>query len=260
MPDPFRVLVFSRTTAYRHDSIPAGIRALHRLASASAAGRHPFTVDDSEDPAVFSPGSLAAYRVIVLLQCSGEFLDGAQLGALRGFVQAGGGIVAVHCASFAMQSSEWYGHLIGAVFDNHPEPQVGLVKLLDPKHPVMSLRACDQDGGANRPAQEPQEPQEPKQAQLERVWKDEWYNFKAHPRATSDGLHVLLGVDEKSYEGGAHGEDHPIAWCQTFDGGRCFYTALGHFDEAYEDDWFVGQLHGGILWTAGLAEDPSGEN
>ncbi|KAL2148457.1 hypothetical protein VTH82DRAFT_2377 [Thermothelomyces myriococcoides] len=252
MSDLFRVLVFSRTTAYRHASIPAGIRALHCLAAASAAGPHPFAVDDSEDATVFSPGSLAAYRVIVLLQCSGEFLDRTQLDALRGFVQAGGGIVAVHCASFAMQSSEWYGRLIGAVFDNHPEPQVGLVKVLDPQHPIISWGVCAREGGTDQSAEKAQIAH--RQQQPERVWRDEWYNFKKHPRATSDGLHVLLGVDEKSYQGGAHGNDHPIAWCQTFDGGRCFYTALGHFDEAYEDDWFMGQLHRGILWAAGLEE------
>jgi type 1 glutamine amidotransferase len=62
---------------------------------------------------------------------------------------------------------------------------------------------------------------------------------------------MLLAVDESSYEGGVHGEDHPVAWCQTFDGGRCFYTSLGHFDEAYEDEWFMGQLLGGLLWAAG---------
>lgn len=247
MPQSFRVLVFSRTKAYRHDSIPAGIRALHRLSSISASGEQPFVVDDSEDAALFSPESLSTYRVIVLLQCSGEFLDSIQLGALRGFVQAGNGIVAIHCASFAMQSSEWYGRLIGAVFDNHPEPQLGLVKFLDPKHPIMS-RACVHHDNADRLAEQHQQ-----KAHGERIWKDEWYNFKTHPRMTSAGLHMLLGVDESSYKGGTHGEDHPISWCQTFDGGRCFYTSLGHFDEAYDDEWFMSQIQGGILWAAGLA-------
>ncbi|KAK4038877.1 ThuA-like domain-containing protein [Parachaetomium inaequale] len=246
MAAPFRVLIFSRTTAYRHDSIPAGIRALYRLASTSASGAHPFTADDSEDPSVFNPASLSAYRVIVLLQCSGDFLDGAQLAALKGFVQSGGGVVAVHCASFAMQSSEWYGRLIGGVFDNHPEPQLGRVRILDSKHPIMTCH-CSQTGRNSRTDEGSE------LAETERTWMDEWYNFKAHPRATSDCLNMLLAVDEKSYDGGVHGDDHPIAWCQTFDGGRCFYTSLGHFDEAYEEDWFMGQLLGGILWTAGVA-------
>ncbi|SPQ24985.1 ad930b5e-9406-4722-99ed-69a87e583577 [Thermothielavioides terrestris] len=237
---PFKILIFSRTTAYRHDSIPAGIRALHRLAAAScsaaAAGPESFTADDSEDPSVFTAASLAAYRVIVLLQCSGEFLDGQQLDALKGFVRSGGGVVAVHCASFAMQSSEWYGRLVGAVFDNHPEPQLGRLEITDPGHPIMTCR-CAGSQQEERPIGE-------------RTWLDEWYNFKTHPRAANDDLHVLLTVDEKSYHGGAHGDDHPVAWCHDFDGGRCFYTSLGHFDEAYEDDWYMGQLLGGILWAA----------
>lgn len=243
MSHPFRILIFSHTTAYRHTSIPAGVQALRRLASASSSGRHPFTADDSEDPAIFCPKSLSAYRAIVLLQCSGEFLNGAQLNALKGFVRSGGGVVAVHCASFAMQSSEWYGHLIGGVFDNHPKPQTGRVKILDSAHPIMTCQCAAPDSEASST---------PTPELSERSWLDEWYNFKAHPRTTSAALNVLLAVDEKSYDGGVHGDDHPISWCQTFDGGRCFYTSLGHFDEAYEDPWFMGQLLGGILWSTGL--------
>jgi type 1 glutamine amidotransferase len=245
MSPPFRILIFSRTTAYRHDSIPAGIRALHRLASKSASGACPFTADDSEDVSIFNPKSLSIYRLIVLLQCSGDFLDNPQLDALQGFVQSGGGIVAVHCASFAMQSSEWYSRLIGGVFDHHPKPQLGRIRTLEPDHPIMTCRFAS-DSNNSYPTQDFSQ-----KAQLERTWLDEWYNFKTHPRTTSNGLNMLLAVDESSYEGGVHGEDHPVAWCQTFDGGRCFYTSLGHFDEAYEDARFMGQLLGGLPWAAG---------
>jgi len=247
MSAAFKVLIFSRTMAYRHDSIPAGIRALHRLASASVSAVHHFIADDSEDASICSPASLSAYRVIVLLQCSGEFLDSTQLDALKGFVQSGGGIVAVHCASFGMHSSEWYGQLIGAAFDNHPEPQLGRIQILDPGHPVMTCK-CASQGTNIGPAEDAQH------VEPERTWLDEWYNFKTHPRIASDGLNVLLAVDEKTYEGGMHGDDHPVAWCRTFDGGRCFYTSLGHFDEAYEDDWFMGQLLGGYSGLRGWHE------
>ncbi|KAK3291731.1 ThuA-like domain-containing protein [Chaetomium fimeti] len=246
MSSPFKILIFSRTVLYRHESIPAGIRGLHRLAAASSAGEHPFTADDTEDPSVFTLASLAVYRVIVLLQCSGDVLDDTQLDALKGFVRSGGGVVAVHCASYAMISSEWYASLIGGVFESHPEPQLGRVKVQNREHPIMTCR-CPKNDRANQPTQNLQE------GQTELTWMDEWYNFKAHPRTAYEGLDMLLTVDEKSYKGGVHGDDHPIAWCQTFDGGRSYYTSLGHFDEAYEDDWFMGQLLGGILWTAGLA-------
>ena len=253
---PFRVLVFSRTAAYRHASIPAGIRALERLAAASAASADTFTVRATEDPAVFAPASLAAYRVIVLLQCSGEFLTDppSQLAALRDFVHGGGGIVAVHCASFALASSPWYARLIGAAFENHPDPQRGRVRIVDPRHPIIAASLGNGSGmrqlSAADAAADADAGESERGWEWEWDWLDEWYNFKMHPREANPDLHVLLTVDEASYAGGAHGEDHPVAWCHEFDGGRCFYTALGHFDEAYEDDGFMAQLLGGILWAA----------
>ncbi|KAL2265893.1 hypothetical protein VTJ83DRAFT_5245 [Remersonia thermophila] len=246
MANLFKVLVFSRTLAYRHASIPAGIDAFHQIAAASSTTQHPFTVDDSEDPSLFCEERLSAYRVIILLQCSGDFLNEHQIEALKRFVRSGRGIVAVHCASFALQGSEWYGRLIGGVFDHHPEPQLGRVHALDVNHPILRT-ACPIH------VQELVAPLGP--AEPEKLWLDEWYNFKTHPRKTSEGLHVLLSVNEASYKGGWHGEDHPVAWCQEFDGGRCFYTSLGHFDEAYKDEWFLGQLYGGILWAAGCSKE-----
>ena len=70
---------------------------------------------------------------------------------------------------------------------------------------------------------------------LGRTWtrEEEWYNFRTNPR---DTVHVLLSVDESTYDprgysvpgGSPPMGDHPISWCQPYDGGRSFYTALGH--------------------------------
>lgn len=235
----FSVLVFSRTEGYRHDSIEAGINALKDLATSSHASSVPFSVDATEDAIVFNPATLAQYRVIVFLQSSGEFFDNElQLDALKQFVRAGGGIVGVHCASTGLPSSEWYGRLIGGVFAGHPEPQNAVVVVEDPEHPILSRGTAlvsQVDGGRG----------------MEFQWHDEWYNFKKNPRA-QDGLHVLLTVKETSYKGGHLGADHPIAWCHEFEGGRVFYTALGHFDEAYHDLSFMGQMINAIIWAARL--------
>ncbi|KAJ9133884.1 Class I glutamine amidotransferase-like protein [Pleurostoma richardsiae] len=239
-----RVLAFSKTSGYRHESIPAGVAGLRRLAATSSSSDSPFTVDATEDAAVFTPPSLARYAAIVLLQTSGDFLDGDQLGALKAFVHGGGGIVAIHCASTGMPSSEWYGRLIGAVFTEHPEPQPGLVVAEDPEHIILSngtglkaLRGPDARGGGT-------------DAGLSQwAWYDEWYNFKENPRV-ANGVHVLLRVSESSYRGGTLGEDHPVAWCQEFEGSRSFHTALGHFDEAWGDDTFTGQILNAIWWVA----------
>ncbi|TPX12824.1 uncharacterized protein E0L32_006704 [Thyridium curvatum] len=244
-PAAVRVLVLSKTAGYRHESIPSGIAALHRLGSTSSVPVVAHATEDSRDLLGISP---AEYHVVVLLQTSGDFLDAAELAALRAYARAGGGIVGIHCAAAGMPPGEggsgnavdgdgWYARgLIGAAFAGHPEPQWGVVRVADPEHPILArgkgLSSMEKpaEGGA-----------------LEWKWYDEWYNFHTNPR---DNNHVLLTCDESSFEGGTMGEDHPLAWCREVDGMRSFYTALGHFDEAYTDETFMAHILNGILWSA----------
>lgn len=250
----FKILAFSRTAAYRHASIPAGISALEDLAKLSKSSPTPFSVHATEDAIVFNSSTLAQYRVIVFLQSSGEFFDNdTQLHALKEFVRGGGGVVGIHCASTGLPSSEYYGRLIGTVFTDHPEPQIGVVVIEDPSHPIISHAAASMviTQATKREASSASQDTAPKVMvdDNQMKWFDEWYNFKANPRSRN-GVHVLMSVRETSYKGGAMGEDHPIAWCQDFDGGRSFYTALGHFDEAYADSFFVTHILNGIFWVA----------
>ena len=256
MSEPFKILIFSRTTAYRHESIPAGIRALQKLAASPTSK---FTTDASEDPSLFTPSTLSQYRVIVLLQCSGDFLNDEQLAAFKGFVNNGGGVVGIHCTSFAMldEKEGWYARLIGAAFADHPEPQVGRVRVVDPLHPIIAGSLGKGSGMQRLKGGDAAEKGVTSacECEWEWTWRDEWYNFREQPgtlrKVGESSFHVLLVVDDKSFEGGKHGDDHPIAWCQEFvKGGRSFYTALGHFDEAYEDEGFMAQVLGGIMWTA----------
>ncbi|KAF2742649.1 class I glutamine amidotransferase-like protein [Sporormia fimetaria CBS 119925] len=222
--EPFRVLIFSKTTGYRHDSIPAGISAIRALPDRSQR----FTVDDSEDAqACFTPSNLQKYTVVVLLQNTGDFLNPTELDALRQYVRSGGGLVAIHGAAAGLLNDDWYGSLIGVHFDHHPKPEEGnvLVEESAREHPILKCY-----GGREG-------------------WMDEWYNFTTHPRKNVN-LKVLLRGDANTFQGGIHGDDHPLSWCQEFEGARVWFTALGHFDEAYRDDWFMGQVERGIMWTA----------
>jgi type 1 glutamine amidotransferase len=252
MPRPFGVLLFSKTAGYRHESIPAAIAAWQRLARASqqpSSSSPAFQVEASEDATLFTPHKLAQFRVIVLQHVTGEFLDASQLDALRGFVRAGGGVVGIHTATTGMPSCEsgcvdkeaWYQGLIGAAFDGHPEPQDGIIRVQSASHPILTRGAHGRDDGLETFDQ----------SSMTRHWFDEWYNFKKSPGGNAN-LTVLLSVDETSYEGGRLGDAHPLTWCQEFEGGRVFQTALGHFDAAYEDDMFMGQALSGLLWAAGL--------
>lgn len=225
---PLEILVFSKTSGYRHDSIPAGIASLQQLAAETTQ----FTITSTEDASNFDSAILSRYAAIVLLQTIGDIFNQDQLDALKGFVRAGGGIVAIHGAAAGMPTDAWYGHLVGAPFDQHPPPEAGAVLVEDQNQTHFIMNCC-----GPRPD-----------------WTDEWYNFHTHPRE-NENLKILLRGDASTFEGGKHGDDHPLAWCQEFEGGRVFFTALGHFDHAYQDAWFMEQIRRGILWTARANEE-----
>lgn len=216
--DAFKVLIFSKTAAYRHASIPAGIRAIQKLGSTSG-----FSTDASEDASIITATNLAQYAVVIFLQTSGDFLNEKQLESLKSYVRSGKGFVGIHGASSGLKNVPWYGELVGAQFTDHPKPQNGILKVENRDHFIVS----------GLPG--------------EWAWFDEWYNFRSNPRQK---VSVLISIDEAEYDGGTMGSDHPIAWCREFEGGRTFYTSLGHFEEAYEDATFLSHILNGILWVA----------
>jgi uncharacterized protein len=211
-----RLLVYSRTTGYRHDSIPAGIRALRLLGEQAGCD-----VDATEDPGAFTPAGLSRYAVLVFLSTSGGVLDDAGRDALRGYMAAGGAWLGIHGASTTEYDWPYFGGIAGARFARHPAEQTATINVEDRTHPATS----------HLPATW--------------TWYDEWYDFRASPRAQ---VRVLLSVDEATYDGGTMGADHPVAWCHEYGGGRCFYTALGHAAPSFTAQPFLRHLNGAITW------------
>lgn len=216
------ILIFSKTAGYRHASIENGIAAIKQLATT-----HHVEVQVSEDAALFTAENLARYRAVIFLNTSGNIFDDDQKAALKHYIHAGGGYVGVHAASDTEHDWPWYGQLVGAFFTNHPQIAQATVHVDDPKTSSTSML----------PAQW--------------VRTDEWYNFQENPRGH---VHVLLTVDEKTYQGGTMGSDHPLAWYHDFEGGRSWYTAMGHTPESYSEPLFLAHLWGGISYAANLKE------
>ena len=214
------MLVYSRTAAFRHASIPAAVAAIVDLGA-----RHGYFVDATEDAGAFTNTNLARYRAVVFLMTTGDILDDAQQAAFERYIRAGGGFAGVHSASDTEYGWAWYGQLVGAYFQRHPAAQPAVVRIEDAGHPST--------------------------AALPPSWMrtDEWYDFRTNPRSA---VHILATVLESTYSGGGMGADHPIAWCHTFDGGRSWYTAMGHAAESYADANFLSHLEGGIESVAGI--------
>jgi type 1 glutamine amidotransferase len=215
----FSILVFSKTAGFRHDSIPAGVTAVRQLGAARG-----FSVDATEDAAAFTDESLGKYKAVMFLSTTGDVLDPAQEAAFERFIRRGGGFVGVHSATDTEYDWPFYGALVGAYFAGHPDIQNASIQLEDATHPAS--------------------------ASLPRPWtrRDEWYNFRQNPRGR---VNVIATLDERTYTGGTMAPDHPIMWSHTYEGGRSFYTALGHTQESFVETSFIDHLARAILWAAG---------
>jgi len=218
---PPALLVFSKTAEFRHDSIPAAQAALRQLAA-----EHGWRADFTEDATLFTYERLARYDAVIFLLTTGDVLDSAQEAAFERYIRAGGGFVGVHSASDTEYGWAWYGGLVGA-HNNQQNKHSGVVS--------ATIQVSDHA--------------HPSTAGLPDRWTrtDEWYNFAVNPRPQ---VHVLMTMDESTYTGGTMGADHPIAWYHEYDGGRAWYTALGHTVESYREPLFLAHLWGGIEYAA----------
>jgi type 1 glutamine amidotransferase len=212
-----KVLVFSKTAGFRHDSIPAGIAAVRQLGTQNG-----FVVDATEDAAAFTTSNLAQYQVVIWLSTTGDVLNATQQTAFESYVNGGGGYVGVHAAADTEYDWAWYGGCCGAYFLSHPAQQQASV--------IVEDRTTDST------------------AHLPATWSrfDEWYNYRTNPRGA---VSVLMRLDESSYSGGTMG-DHPITWWHDVGSGRAWYTGLGHTIESYSDPLYTRMLLGGIRIAA----------
>lgn len=213
-----RLLVFSKTTGFRHASIGAGKLALLRMGEANG-----WQVDTTEDAGAFTTSNLKKYNAVIFLSTTGNVLDSTQQLAFEQFIRSGKGFAGIHAATDTEYDWPWYVGLVGASFESHPKQQTARLYRIDKTHPATAV--------------------------LPDTWErfDEWYNFKNINPATN----TLLRIDESSYSGGKNGEQHAMAWYHEYDGGRSFYTALGHTDASYTEPLFIEHLTGGIKWVLG---------
>lgn len=214
---PGAILIYSGTTGYRHDSIPAGIKAVTAIAKDRG-----LSVEASEDPNVFSADRLKRFRAIVLLSCTtdpknpaSEWLTGSRREALQQFLRGGGGILAIHAAADSHYHWPWYGKMIGGHFARHPQGT--------PTGTISTLAT-----GETR----------------SRI--DEWYYFDDFDPTS----HLLVTLDPQSI-GEKDVNPNPMTWTRNVEGGRVFYTAMGHTTESYSEPWFLNQLAEGLDWALG---------
>lgn len=219
---PNRVLVFTKTKGFYHTSIPSGRAAILKLGI-----ENNFRVDTTSDAAFFTEDSLKNYDAVIFLSTTQNVLNGDQQVAFERYIQSGGGFAGIHAAADTEYDWPWYNRLLGAYFLSHPRQQKAVVQVIDRTNPATSF--------------------------LPERWErfDEWYNYKN----ISPDIKVLARLDETTYEGGQNNDNHPIAWYHDFDGGRSFYTGMGHTNESFSDPLYLRHLLQGIRYAIG--ENPA---
>lgn len=205
-----------------HDNIASSVEAIKKLGAENGFG-----VDVSDDPTCITAANLKKYRALVLSNTNNEIFETAeQKKALQDYVHGGGGVVGIHSACGSMREWPWFWQLMGGTFHYHPKFQPFSIKVFDRKHPST--------------------------AHLGETWEwaDEFYFLKEMPT----GLHVLLEGDLTKLDDkrkAAEEKTRPLAWCHEFEGGRCWFTALGHKKEHYSDPNLMKHILGGIQWAMG---------
>jgi len=220
-----KVLVFSKTSGYYHESIPAGMASITKLGSENG-----FEVDTTTQAEMFTEENLAQYSAVIFLSTTEDVLNNYQEADFERYIQSGGGYMGIHAAADTEYDWGWYGRLVGGYFTDHPginDPnpnvQPGKITVVDANNPSTSF--------------------------LPNPWArtDEWYSYKN----MNPDVHVLLTLDEDSYKGGFDMGEHPIAWYHEFDGGRAFYTGGGHTDESFSEELFLKHMLAGIQYAIG---------
>ncbi|MEW6763283.1 MAG: ThuA domain-containing protein [Pseudomonadota bacterium] len=226
--EQFKVLLFTKTAGWHHDAVHAGVSAVQELGKLHDFGVF-WTADANR---VMNDAELAKYGAVIFLLTTGDVLDDAQQAAFERYIRKGGGFVGVHSASDTEYGWPWYTKMVGHMFKVHPAVQTAVLQVRERNFPGMERFAP------------------------RTLFTDEWYEFGP---ATSNRLTYLLSVDESTYapktkwpdrEGAGMGAFHPISWYQPYEGGRAFYTALGHMAATYRDPAFLHHLYGGIYWAA----------
>lgn len=210
---------------YVHQNIAASVEALKKICADNG-----YKAEATDDPSVFTSEKLSKFSCIIFSNTNNEaFYSETQKQAFVDYIHRGGGFVGIHSASGSERQWPWFWAMIGGKFVRHPKLQPFTIKVIDKDHPATKFLG---DTWA---------------------WEDECY----FTNQLNPDIHILLAVDlstvddEKKveYPGVTFGNYFPLSWCHEFEGGRQFYTALGHKEEYYKDAKFLAHLLGGIKWA-----------
>lgn len=227
----------SSDTSPRFDHTEA--RAEAKIVFEELAKLHDWEFTQSSDTEVFTDEGLKDIDVIVLDNNSGVLFSEEEKRAFEKWVSNGGGVVGIHGATHAHKGVDenneaewpfWYG-LWGVLHKSGPKegPQ-GRRGYPDQ---VMMVNASKTWS-----------------TELPSEWvfdKVEWYFWNYHSNFSHKEIIAVADVQTNQP---LLPEYYPVTWCQQYEGGRVWYTNMGHYAENYRQKEFIQHLLDGIRWAA----------
>lgn len=221
---PINILVFSKTSGFRHASISSGIKMLY-----DQSKKQNWVLTATEDASLLRDGFLSKFDVAVFLSPTGDAIGDEGQAAFEKFMKSGKGFVGIHAAADFEYDWPFYGNLNAAYFLTHPPAQKATIIFESYDNPAMK----------------------PFKGKKTYTTVDEWYSFRENPRPK---VHVLARLDESTIKKSKNDKwkmgDHPIIWWNEKDGMRSFYTVFGHTPEAFQNKLIIEHITNAINWAA----------
>ncbi|TSA66028.1 MAG: ThuA domain-containing protein [Sediminibacterium sp.] len=224
-----QVLVYTKNgKGYIHDNIASAVACIQQLGKTNN-----FKVDVSDDPSVFTEANLKKYQLLIFTSTNNDVFDNdEQRVQFRRYMEAGGGFVGVHSVTGTERNWTWFKMMLGETFSWHASFQKFSIKNLIPNHPSMKG--------------------------VPSLWTKEdecYFGKELYP-----GIQVLMAHDLSSLDttqkalifknAGSFANYYPAVWCQNFEGGNIWVTALGHAKENYQEPLYINHLLQGIKYIA----------
>lgn len=232
---PRNVLVYSKPSGFKHNSIPTGVKGLRVLAKKTNAFNATFTLETNE----FTADGLKKYDAIIFnntTHVQKAFTEKSQRDAILNFIKEGKGFIGFHSASDGgMTQWQEYTDMIGGCFAGHPWNAGGKWPFFveDVSHPVNQAFQKE-----------------------EFMFSDEIYQYKSYDRSK---LRILIGLDslKTDKKGNSKTNDYPVSWVRSYGKGRVFYSNFGHNKATWWTPFLLQHFLDGIQWAMGDIEGSS---
>ncbi len=215
---PFKMLVYSRTNAFRtHDAIVVGRKMISEIAT-----EYDFEPVFTETNEEFTEDGLAQYEAVFFLNTSGDVLEPAEELAFEEWMYAGGAFIGTHRATDTEEDWDFYKEVTGQFYDGH-----------GPCCVESKIQWTEDAAGF------------PMVEHMPSPWtfSDEWFFFDRFRQWSEEpGFKILATVEHQ-------GRILPVSFVRDFANFRSFYVVMGHQASTFEDPLMKQFVTGGILWS-----------